>query len=239
MLLSPDIISSVAAPKKINKDFFKKWTPEMAYVLGFFAADGYITVNRRGGQFWSIQITDKELLCSIKRTVGSEHRIGERLGNTKEKTLYRLQIGSNEMCDDLRKLGFNERKTKSMSIPHIPEKYFTDFVRGYFDGDGNVWSGLIHKKRKRPTVNLIVAFTSCSRDFLECLHERLKTLCVTGGCLYKAKGGYLRLQYSAVDSLKLYDFMYNHKDFQKSGLFLERKRQAFEKYQKLRYAPVV
>ncbi len=208
----------------------------MAYVVGFFAADGYITVTKRGGQFWSIQITDKELLYSIKRVTGSEHTIGERIGNENEKTLYRLQVGSNEMCADLRRLGFFEQKTKSMSVPNVPIEYFSDFTRGYFDGDGNVWSGLIHKKRKRPTFNLIVAFTSCSKDFLGCLHERLNTLCVTGGCLYKAKGGYLRLQYSAVDSLKLYDFMYNHRDFQKSGLFLERKKLVFEKYKKLKCA---
>ena len=53
--------------KSVNKDFFKTWSPNMAYILGFFAADGYITVNRRGGQFWCIQINDKELLEEIKR----------------------------------------------------------------------------------------------------------------------------------------------------------------------------
>lgn len=40
--------------KRVNKDFFKKWSNEMAYVLGFFAADGNMIVNKRGGQFWSI-----------------------------------------------------------------------------------------------------------------------------------------------------------------------------------------
>jgi len=37
--------------KSINKDFFKKWSLDMVYVLGFFAADGYITVNKRGDNF--------------------------------------------------------------------------------------------------------------------------------------------------------------------------------------------
>ena len=222
--------------KRINQDFFKNWTPEMAYVLGFFAADGYITVNKRGGQFWSIQITDKPLLQSIRKILQSEHKIGERRAGEREKTLYRLQIGSIEMCRDLRNLGFKERKTNSMSIPNIPQKYFADFTRGYFDGDGNIWTGLIHKKRKTPTYVLFTAFTSCSVAFLNQLKDRLAKVCA-GGCLYESKRNYARLQYSSKDSLKLYDFMYNHKDFQKSGLFLERKKLVFEKYKKLRMRP--
>ena len=52
--------------KSVNKDFFKKWSRDMAYVLGFFAADGYITVNKRGGQFWCIDIRDKDIIERIK-----------------------------------------------------------------------------------------------------------------------------------------------------------------------------
>lgn len=211
----------------------------MAYVLGFFAADGYITVNRRGGQFWCIQITDKALLYAIRRVIGSEHKISERLEKENEKAQYRLQIGSIEMCNDLRKLGFSERKTKSMSIPNIPQKHFADFTRGYFDGDGNIWAGLLHKERKNPTVMLSIAFTSCSTTFLKHLETRLQEFRLEGGSFYKSKRNYARLQYGLRDSLKLYNFMYNHRDFQKSGLFLERKKLVFEKYRQLKNAAVV
>jgi len=37
--------------KTKNENFFKKWTPEMAYVLGFFAADGSMVKNKRGACF--------------------------------------------------------------------------------------------------------------------------------------------------------------------------------------------
>ena len=111
----------------------------MAYVLGFFAADGYITVNRRGGQFWCIDIIDKKLIEQIKKVIGSSHKISIRKRESGKFTSYRLQIGSIEMCDDLRRLGFNERKTKNLVTPNIPLKYFPHFVRGYFDGDGHAW----------------------------------------------------------------------------------------------------
>ena len=105
----------------------------MAYVLGFFAADGYITVNKRGGQFWCIQITDKELLEEIKGVIGSEHKISVRIRKkVTESTQYRLQIGSFEMCNDLRYLGYSEKKTKSLAVPNIPKKYlFTVGIRFY------------------------------------------------------------------------------------------------------------
>ncbi len=208
----------------------------MAYVLGFFAADGYITVNKRGGQFWCIQITDKELLENIKKVIKADHKISIRLPKkSSESILYRLQIGSIEMCDDLRKLGFSERKTKSLVVPNIPNKYFSSFVRGYFDGDGNVWSGFIHKDRKNSTLTIQVVFTSCSCDFLDKIREGLQMFNIERGILRqgkKKKGNYYRLTYSVLNSLKLYDFMYN--DIGTSMLFLKRKKDVFEKYKKLR-----
>ncbi len=220
--------------KKINKDFFKKWSPEMAYVLGFFAADGYITVNKRGGQFWCIQITDKELLEEIKKVVEAEHKISVRIRSGNESTIYRLQVGSIEMCDDLRRLGFSERKTRSLAVPNIPKKYFANFVRGYFDGDGNVWTGKTHKDRKTHGLAIQAAFTSCSNMFLVEMKRRLNLLGFTGGSVYRSKGNYSRLQFGTRDTLKLYDFMYNHRSHLKSGLFLSRKKEVFEKYGKLK-----
>ncbi len=204
----------------------------MAYVLGFFAADGYITVNRRGGQFWCIQIVDKTLLMQIKKNIGSDHKISERNRGGNESTIYRLQIGSIEMCDDLRKLGFTERKTKSLAVPNVPGEYLGSFTRGYFDGDGNIWLGYLHKERGVPTLSLHVAFTSGSGDFLSTLQLRLREIGVHGGSLVRPKENYHRLQYGLRDSLKLYEFMYNGLDTSK--LFLKRKKDVFEKYIRMR-----
>ncbi len=144
-----------------------------------------------------------------------------------------MQIGSIEMCDDLRKLGFSERKTKSLAVPHVPEKYFSDFVRGYFDGDGNVWVGNTHKKSKNAHLSIVTMFTSCSVSFLENLHKRLALCGIKGGCLYSSQKNYSRLQLSIEDSLKLYRFMYNS-HILRNKLFLQRKKSVFQKYEILR-----
>ncbi len=220
------------ARKKVNKDFFKKWSPEMAYVCGFFSADGYMTINRRGGQYWSLDIGDKFLINKIKKIIGSNHKIGIRSRGGGKYITYRLQVGSIEMCEDLRVLGYDERKTKRLCLPNIPQKYFSDFVRGYFDGDGNVWSGIAHKNNNKNTRSIQTVFTSCSRDFLDRINNSLCSAGIENGVLRRGCGDYYRLTYSINGSLKLYKFMYNGLDT--SGLFLKRKKGVFEKYIKMR-----
>lgn len=218
--------------KKVNKEFFKKWTPKMAYVLGFFAADGYMTVNKRGGHFWNIQITDKELLEEIKRVIKAEHKISIRAGKGQNRDIYRLQIGSKEMFEDLYLLGMRQNKTKSLSVPNVPNNFFGDFMRGYFDGDGHVWIGDTHRKRKKSFLTIRTVFTSCSQRFLKGIKDKLEENNVRKGVLRKGKGNFYTLTYSVFGSLNLYAFMYNYTSL--SRLFLNRKKAIFERYIKMR-----
>jgi len=216
--------------KKVNVNFFKKWSSDMAYVLGFFMADGSIDINPRGSHYLSIQICDKELLESIKEALGSNHKISIRKGFENENDKYRLQIGRKEMFQDLIKLGVNQQKAYTMKMPNVPKKYFGDFVRGYFDGDGNVWSGFVHKERKTQTLVIHTVFTSCSQNFLNSLHNRILKNGILGGCISCKKNAFC-LKYSINDSLKLYKIMYNGLD---NSLFLSRKKSRFEKFIKMR-----
>lgn len=206
----------------------------MAYVLGFFAADGYITKNKNNGLYWCIQITDKNILYKIRNCLESKHKISKRIMRLGEKPLYRLQIGNIEICRDLFKLGFDENKTKRLKFPKVPREYFSDFVRGYFDGDGNVWCGLVHKERKTKTLVINTVFTSCSRVFLDALKNDLEDMGLAKGVLSQNKNNYYRLTYSVRSSLNIYNFMYNSSVLSKGGLFLGRKKIIFEKYIKMR-----
>ena len=100
-----------------------------------------------------------------------------------------------ELCKDLESLGFIGNKTMNMPLPNVPDEFFADFVRGYFDGDGNVWVGLIHKDRATPMYTIGAVFTSCSRQFLIELQNRLKRCGLKGSCIYKSRHNYSRLQY--------------------------------------------
>jgi len=215
---------------KVHSQFFKKWTPEMAYVLGFFCADGYMFVNPRGSHYVAFNITDKDLLSKIKNLLGVGHKLS--LKNKKKqiychKDSWCIQIGSKDIFNRFLRLGITRKKAARIRIPKMPNKYLPDFVRGYFDGDGGVWCGYCHKKdRKRPTKMLVSTFTSCSKGMLQDIAKTFYSMINTTLKVPHFREGAFRLQYSTNDSRKIYKFLYNNG----SNLYLNRKKVIFEKY---------
>jgi hypothetical protein len=218
--------------RKINTEFFKKWSPEMAYILGFLFADGNIVHTKRNTWFWSLQITDKNILVKIKETINSSHKISCKRKILNHKQLYRLQVGSKSMCADLISLGLAEQKSKTMIFPAVPDRYFSDFLRGYFDGDGGIWLGLKNKKSVNKIYIVNSCFTSGSEKFLVSLQDELCKRGISGGSLVKKERGF-DLKFSIKNTLILYKIMYNS-GIRKNRLFLQRKKRIFEKFMSLR-----
>ncbi|MEK7174088.1 MAG: LAGLIDADG family homing endonuclease [Patescibacteria group bacterium] len=221
--------------KKVNKDFFKTWSPNMAYVLGFFTADGSMYQTNRGTHFIDFQITDKKLLEDIRDALDSNHKISVRKALDKNrKPRYRLQIGSKEIFRDLSRIGLMQNKSKTVRLPRISKRYLTDFVRGYFDGDGCVHLGRYWRKdRKQWKWQFTVNFTSGSRQFLIDLWGVLGQH-TKGGRVGTKTGGY-ELVFGQHDSIALFYLMYNNAS---ARIFLERKYKTFQKALKILRAGV-
>lgn len=198
----------------------------MAYVLGFFAADGNLSKNRNGGCYFSLEIRDKDILEKIRTVMNANQKISMRPARNNGNVQYRLQIGSKEIYNDLQNLGFAGNKTHNMCVPNVLDEYFADFLRGYFDGDGNIWSGIVHRKRKKQSLSLLTAFTSASKAFLENIFSRLAQM-VTNGGSFIDYGTFYRISYSTQDSLRIYDFMYNRPY---CNLYLSRKSLVFDRF---------
>ena len=210
--------------------FFERWSREMAYVLGFFAADGSMFINPRGSRYVAFYSTDKNIVEKIKSVVGVKNIIGIRKPREQmKKEAYVLQIGSKKIFNDIERLGISPNKSKVIQFPEVPKEYLSDFVRGYFDGDGNVTISEYHRKNRKSNYGrtMLAGFTSGSKAFLKGLQKRLADYAgLEGGTLYFANRAY-RLYYSVRDSKKLYHFMYDNID---NLPYLSRKKSIFERY---------
>jgi len=113
---------------------FDSWSPDMAYILGFWWADGCIAANLPGKLNYWIEFSsiDREHL---------EH-IAEKLDVTTplrfSSGCYRLTFGRKSLWEKIQDLGGTPAKSLS-AIWHDPlDVYLRDFVRGYIDGDGSL-----------------------------------------------------------------------------------------------------
>lgn len=214
--------------RTLNQYFFSAWSSPMAYVLGYFAADGCMYTTKKGEHFIEFTSIDRELLEVVRSAVGSNHAITQlRKRNSNQTPQFKLRIGSRQWLESLAALGFTPNKTFTLRFPHIPEEFVGSFIRGYFDGDGCVYFKLLtYANRRNPRSILLTLFTSGSQPFLSEMHKRLKLHGLKGGSLVK-RGNAYDLKFSHRDSLALYRLMYNTSEV--AQLFLPRKREKLKK----------
>jgi len=135
--------------------YFKTWSHDMAYVLGFLVADGNI---QRRGYYVKVEVKpeDRALLEFICDQISP----GYELRQSRPSEL-RWYPASAIIKTDLAKLGVVPCKTGQEIVPpNLPDAYLWDFIRGLFDGDGTV--GDCH-----------VAITSNSKSILDDLSNRV------------------------------------------------------------------
>ena len=101
--------------RTLNQDFFKKWSSQMAYLLGYIAADGTVSIGKRGNCYLAIESIDKELPSMLKKAMGAGHKISVFKRRKEWRTVYRLQIGSKTVVGDLKNLGIVPKKTKRLT----------------------------------------------------------------------------------------------------------------------------
>ena len=211
-------ISLIRERLSINENFFREWTSEMAWVFGFWIADGWMSGKNNCISFAS---NDFELLEIIKSDLKSEHKISK----SHEKG-YQLQINNKTLHDDLLKLGGITRKSLTIQFPDVPNEFLPDFIRGYLDGDG---SNYIHRNGKYRY--LATSFVG-NVDFLTNLKDKIEEYVniETGklsSCGKKCNSRIKKLQYNGKKAKSLCDYIYQNSE----NYRLERK---FEKYDQMK-----
>jgi len=144
----------------LNEDYFKIInTEQKAYILGFICADGYVTDDRLIIYLSSI---DTELLKSIRKEFSSNQplKFHNRLNPYNiEKTceMVELQISSKNFVKPLLNMQLGNNKTYTLNssiLKFIPKYLIRDFLRGYFDGDGNVLYGKKYNSGVKYNINI-------------------------------------------------------------------------------------
>lgn len=201
----------------INHNYFKMWSPNMSYILGFWFADGCISKHN----VVSIHLhkKDKYLLQQFSKEMESEYP----LYNSSCGKYWSLGIRSKKIYDDIIKKGGKERKSLDVKFPHVPRKYLPDFVRGYWDGDGSIFLTKGRASYKSSCVSGSKNFVVGLRDCLCKNINRLKPRIYIGK--NKKSKNYYRLILDINDTRRLRKFIYN----KKSCLKIARKYKKFIK----------
>jgi len=123
----------------INEQAFDKLTFRNAYWLGFIYADGYIC-EKSNCLTIKLKSTDRIILEEFKKFLRSSHPI--RIAKDKNYRAIRIRIKNKYLMNRLREIGLHQKKSLDLEFPSIlPINLYSDFIRGYFDGDGTIYVG--------------------------------------------------------------------------------------------------
>jgi intein/homing endonuclease len=187
---------------KPSKFISTKWNKNLAYAIGLFTADGCLSSDKRHLEFNS---KDKEQVENFRRCLGLNNRITKKArGNEKIKKYYRVQFGDVQFYRFLELIGLCSKKSLVLQKLNIPRRFFPDFLRGLFDGDG-CFRIFTHPESRYP--QLRTSFASASPPFIRWLQQEIKRALSIRGFIEKAKRDE-NLIFAIADSLKLLNYMY-------------------------------
>lgn len=187
-------------PKKIIDE---TWRPELAYVVGLIATDGCLA---KDGLLIDLTSKDEEQLKNFSKCLGVKFKIGIKWSGDGNKNL-RIQFKNKIFYNFLLSLGLTPAKSKTIGKINIPDKYFFDFLRGCFDGDGCFYS--YWDPRWKSSHMFYLEFTSASIKHISWLREELKARVNILGHVTKSKNNSaFNLKYAKKEALEIIRKMY-------------------------------
>lgn len=207
-------------------------TPEKAYVLGYFYADGSNNISTNRLLFSSV---DTDILKKVLHVMDSNsplERVSQNtIGNTinggvpikSNRVAYSIRISNKHLCESLEKLGGSQVKTYVLKFPTsdiLPSELTRHMIRGYMDGDGFVYSS----KTKSGNISLNVGFCG-TIDLITGIQDYLNNTLGTSGSI-RERGKICELNYKgSLQAGTILDHLYED-----STIHMDRK---FKKYKNI------
>ena len=221
----------------VNHMYFDKIdTYNKAYILGIMFADGHMYKNRKQIR---LKLADIDILENIKNEMEYTGPLYDVLPYHKDgkncKGAKILTISSSKIYGDLIKLGCIQNKTYNKEFPNIDDFYMSDFIRGYFDGNGCFC--IMHDNRDGNLIGeMVICSTVC---FCNGLNKYLNGVGIHSS-LFRDKNhdnriGKIRIR--RLEDLKLfYKLIYDSKIDEK--LYLKRKYNKYSDYMKEKFGGI-
>lgn len=196
-----------------------RWSSGFAYAVGLVASDGCLSSN---GRTIILVSRDKDQILNFLRALRIEAHIGR--SSTQYGTYsYRVQIGDILFYRFLLSIGLTPAKSRTLGALDIPRKYFFDFLRGVFDGDGSTYS--YYDKRWKSSFVFYLCFSSASASFLAWIRSIVQKELRAAGHMTRAKGhATLQLKYGKREGTLILHSMYASR----KAICLKRKRLKIE-----------
>ena len=179
IVLTPFDHHAAATQYTLNERYFDSVsTEEQAYWLGFLAADGYISVNRRydaKSLVVNLAEGDIERLYALKEALDATHPVFT-YPKPRGQRAVRLSMRSNILAAGLAQYGIVNRKTYTIRMPYLDAALIPHFLRGYSDGDGGFY--------EYPNRRIKWTITS-NANFVEDVRIYLSGILQTGGNVYR------------------------------------------------------
>lgn len=180
------------------------WSPNLAYAIGLITTDGCLSKDGRHIDFTS---KDLQLIRTFKKCLGIKKiKIGYKISGYTGKWCPRIQFGDINFYNFLLEIGLTPAKSKTLGSLKIPKKYFFDFLRGSFDGDGSIYA--YWDKRWHSSYMYYLSFVSASHSHLKWLEENIHKLTRAKGYIDKSARSY-QLKFAKSASKALFGRMYH------------------------------
>lgn len=212
--------SNINRAKNKNKNYFNEQSHNMAWILGFLASDGSISSSNNGIKL-GLAKKDREILEKIKQEIEIENDINEYI-TTDGFEVAELRWTCAEHKAALNEYGITPKKTFTIKPPiKLASKYWIDYIRGYFDGDGSV--NLINNNG---ATSLRWQICGANKKFLQWIVDVLYNeynIPKVSIQMQMRKNPLYYFQYSTKATKQIYEILYNN------SLCLERKKLYFDK----------